>query len=173
MERFFDLFPDRRLADLFMIVEDARIDVMIGREYTGIRRPYGARQERELERRAEIRDMPLRQAFVENLLRVSLGGIDQVLWPEALMPVATDAIGIIRLLQHGATSVHPRACRRTVRRSRTPQAEPRPTSGVPPSKTPPRPPSSSTSAQSIPNLFPKWTPKTGPSSTRTRCRSAP
>ena len=83
MERFFDLFPDRRLAsDLFMIVEDARVDVMIGREYTGIRRPYGARQERELERRAEIRDMPLRQAFVENLLRVSLGGIDQVLGPK-------------------------------------------------------------------------------------------
>ena len=32
MERFFDLFPDRKLAsDLFAIVEDARIDVLISR----------------------------------------------------------------------------------------------------------------------------------------------
>ena len=158
-----------------MIVEDARVDVMIGREYTGIRRPYGARQERELERRAEIRDMPLRQAFVENLLRVSLGGIDQVLWPEALMPVMTDAIGIIRLLQHGATSVHPEPVEGPSGESRTPRLSlPKPTSGVPPSKTPPRPPSSSTTSPSpSPTSSQKWTPKTGPSSTRTRCRSAP
>ncbi|MEO6197654.1 MAG: hypothetical protein ABIP58_06030, partial [Dehalococcoidia bacterium] len=51
MERFFDIFPDRKLAaDLFAVVEDARIDVLISQEYGGIRRPYGERQERELDR---------------------------------------------------------------------------------------------------------------------------
>ena len=47
MERFFDLFADRKLAsDLFALAEDARIDVQISKEYGGIRRPYGERQER-------------------------------------------------------------------------------------------------------------------------------
>ena len=69
-ERFFDIFPDRQLAaDLFAVAEDARIDVLISQEYGGIRRPYGDRQERELDRRADVTGMPLRQAFVENYER--------------------------------------------------------------------------------------------------------
>ena len=85
MERFFDLFPDRQLAsDLFAVVEDARIDVLISKEYGGIRRAYGERQERELEKRAPAEQLPLRQAFVENLVRASLGGLDRIIWPEQL-----------------------------------------------------------------------------------------
>ena len=100
MERFFDLFADRKLAaDLFAIVEDARIDVLISREYSGIRRAYGGRQERELDRRPEVRDLPLRQAFVENLVRVSLGGTDRVMWPSQLMPLMEEAVGVIHVLQ--------------------------------------------------------------------------
>jgi len=100
MERFFDLFPDRRLAsDLFAIMEDARIDVLIGKEYGGIRTPYGQRQERELGRRPEVQQMPLRQAFVENMVRASLGGLEHVMWPEQLMPLMTDAIGVVGMLQ--------------------------------------------------------------------------
>jgi hypothetical protein len=105
MERFFDLFPDRKLAaDLFSVAEDARIDVLISAEYTGIRRPYGERQERELGRRDDITGMPLRQAFVENLVRVSLGALETtgqnpVLWPRPLMPFLQQAITVIRQLQ--------------------------------------------------------------------------
>ncbi|MEO8457103.1 MAG: hypothetical protein ABI559_04755, partial [Chloroflexota bacterium] len=100
MERFFDLFPDRRLAsDLFAIMEDARIDVLIGKEYGGIRHPYGERQERELNRRPEVHDMPLRQAFVENMVRASLGGLDQVSWPGQLMSLMSDAVGVVGMLQ--------------------------------------------------------------------------
>src|SRR3712207_8991451 len=56
MERFFDLFADRKLAaDLFTVVEDARVDYMIRREYGGIRRPLGRVQRRELERREPVR----------------------------------------------------------------------------------------------------------------------
>jgi hypothetical protein len=106
MERFFDLFPDRRLAsDLFTIMEDARIDVLIGKEYTGIRRSYGDRQEREIGRRPEVEKMPLRQAFVENLVRVSLGGVEHVLWPEQLMSLIADAVGVVRMLQQPQAEV--------------------------------------------------------------------
>ena len=100
MERFFDIFADRKLAsDLFAIVEDARIDVLISREYGGIRGPYGERQSRELERRPQANQMPLRQAFVENLVRASLDGLDRIFWPEQLTQIMSDAIGVLETLR--------------------------------------------------------------------------
>src|SRR5581483_1661013 len=81
MERFFDLFEDRQLAsDVFTVVEDARIDDRTKREYGGIRAPLRRIQQRELGRRDPIERMPLRQAAVENLLRVSLDGPEYVRW---------------------------------------------------------------------------------------------
>ncbi|MGB2694735.1 MAG: hypothetical protein WBD55_06040, partial [Dehalococcoidia bacterium] len=69
MERFFDLFADRQLAlDLFTIVEDARIDAFVRREYSGIRRSWAKSQEAELERRPDPRSLPLREALLENLV---------------------------------------------------------------------------------------------------------
>jgi len=106
MERFFDIFPDRKLAsDLFAIVEDARIDVLIDREYPGIRSHYLGRQALELDKRPSIDQLPLKQAFVENLIRVSLGGYDTMLWPEPLHPVMHDAIGIIEMLRQPQATV--------------------------------------------------------------------
>jgi len=100
MERFFDLFQDRRLAsDLFAIVEDARIDVLISKEYAGIRRPYAERQQWELERRPAPEQMPLRQAFVENLVRTSLDGLDRIVWPSSLFQLMQDAVGVIETLR--------------------------------------------------------------------------
>jgi len=100
MERFFDLFPDRRLAsDLFAVVEDARIDVLISKEYAGIRRAYGERQAWELEKRAPVEQMPLRQAFVENMVRASLDGLDRIVWPESLLPLMQEAVGIVQTLK--------------------------------------------------------------------------
>ena len=96
MERFFDIFADRKLAsDLFAIVEDARIDVLISREYGGIRQPYSERQARELDRRPEANQLPVRQAFVENLVRASLGGIDRIVWPQQLMGIMAAATGLL------------------------------------------------------------------------------
>ncbi len=100
MERFFDVFPDRRLAaDLFAIVEDARIDVQIAKEYRGIRLAYSDRQQQELEKRPAVEQLPLRQAFVENLVRVSLDGLDRVVWPSSLIPIMHDAVGVIETLR--------------------------------------------------------------------------
>ncbi|TMB96240.1 MAG: hypothetical protein E6J42_09355, partial [Chloroflexi bacterium] len=100
MERFFDLFSDRKLAsDLFAVVEDARIDVLIEKEYAGIRRAYGERQRFELERRAPAEQMPLRQSFVENMVRASLDGLEHIVWPESLLALMQEAVGIVQTLK--------------------------------------------------------------------------
>jgi nitric oxide reductase NorD protein len=100
MERYFDLFDDRKLAsDLFTVVEDARIDYLIRREYGGIRRPLSRVQRRELEKRDPVEKMPLREAMVENLIRVSLDGLDTVRWPAQIAPAMGAAIALLRQVQ--------------------------------------------------------------------------
>ncbi|HMO96825.1 MAG TPA: hypothetical protein PKD27_11960, partial [Tepidiformaceae bacterium] len=66
MEEYFDLFPERQLAsDLFTIAEDSRIDARVKAEYGGIRRPLLRMQREEIPKRPDIRQLPLRNAFVE------------------------------------------------------------------------------------------------------------
>jgi hypothetical protein len=100
MERFFDLFADRKLAsDLYTVVEDARVDYLIRREYGGIRKALGRVQRRELERRDPVERMPLRTALVENLIRASLDGMDMIRWPAPLGPTLGSAIALMRQVQ--------------------------------------------------------------------------
>ena len=104
-ERFFDLFRIRQLAsDLYEISEDARIDAAIKREYGGIRKALNRIQGEEMLKRPKISELPLRQAFVENLLRVSLDGLDAVMWPKNKMEVMGKGIAILaRLTDKSAT----------------------------------------------------------------------
>ena len=100
IERFFDLFPDRRLAlDLFTIVEDARIDFLVRREYGGIRRSWRQMQEAELERRPDARMLPLRQALLENLVRASLDGAHRIVWPRALGHTLGEGLRLLASVQ--------------------------------------------------------------------------
>ena len=105
MERFFDLFDDRKLAsDLFAVAEDTRIDTLVRREYGGIRRAWQRTQENELETRRLPNEMPLREALVENLIRASLDGADTMIWPKALQPVLQQALATLFLMKEkGAT----------------------------------------------------------------------
>jgi len=105
MQRFFDLFDDRRLvSELFALVEDARIDACVKREYKGIRRWLRRVQELESEQRPDVRQMALRQAFVENLLRASLGRPDTIRWPRSLASRLERAVATLRLVDRpGAT----------------------------------------------------------------------
>ena len=106
MERFFDLFPERQLAsDLFAVVEDLRIDRRVHEEYSGIRRASRLVQQRELGRRPEVKTLPLRQAFVENLIRASLDGENTMLWPKPLEPLLAKAILTLRALHDPAATV--------------------------------------------------------------------
>ena len=74
MGRFFQLFEDRRLAmDLFTIFEDGRLDYRVKTEYPGIMNSYRQVQTGALEDRPAIEEMPVVQAMVELLIRLSLG----------------------------------------------------------------------------------------------------
>ena len=74
MGRFFALFEDRKLAlDTFTIMEDGRLDFKIASEYPGIKEMYRQVQSYSLAGRSPISEMPLRQALMEFLVRISLG----------------------------------------------------------------------------------------------------
>ena len=96
LQRFFDLFDERQLAlDLFTIVEDARIDALVRREYGGIRRSWARTQQAELERRPDPRSLPLQQALLENLVRASLDGVRTIVWPQGLASVLGEALRLL------------------------------------------------------------------------------
>ncbi len=106
IERYFDLFSDRKLAsDLFTIVEDGRIDSAIRREYGGIRKPLGRMQQAALDVRPDVRKLPLRQAFVENLVRASLDGADAVLYPKARADEMAQGLGLLLAVNSEAANV--------------------------------------------------------------------
>ena len=106
IERFFDLFDDRRLAsDLFAVVEDARIDRLVAQEYCGIRSVYRHIQDRELEKRPQPEELPLRQAFLENLVMASLEGFQRMRWPATMLGLLRNALGVLRGVQQPQASV--------------------------------------------------------------------
>jgi nitric oxide reductase NorD protein len=106
VQRYFNLFNDRLLiSGLFTIAEDTRVDAYVSREYGGIR-PWLARlQEREAERRPEVRAMGLRQAFVENLLRASLGRPDTIRWPQTLQGTMGQALAALKVVEQRDATV--------------------------------------------------------------------
>ncbi|MCH7811529.1 MAG: hypothetical protein IH958_02765, partial [Chloroflexi bacterium] len=96
LERFFDLFDERQLAlDLFTVAEDARIDALVRREYGGVRRSWARTQAAELERRPDVRSLPLRQALLENLVRATLDGEATIVWPPQLASVMAEALRLL------------------------------------------------------------------------------
>ncbi len=106
MQRYFDVFEDRTLAAaLFTVVEDTRVDAVVSREYGGIRRALRALQSTEAGRRPDIREMGLRQAFVENLLRGSLGRTDTILWPMSLQGLIGSALSALKVVEQAGATV--------------------------------------------------------------------
>ena len=72
-QRFFDLFEDRKLAlDIYTVIEDARLDARVKVEYPGIKKALNRIQNDSLEGRPDIQSLPMRQAMVEFLVRLSL-----------------------------------------------------------------------------------------------------
>ena len=106
MERFFDLFEDRRLAhDIFTIVEDTRIDTAIKREYVGIRNSLNRLQRDATERRKPVETMPARQAMVENLLRASLDEHAEIRWPAELHEIMREPLRTLERVRHQDATV--------------------------------------------------------------------
>ena len=73
MQRYFDMFDDRKLAlDIFTVVEDGRLDGRVRHEYPGIRRSYTTVQGDTVGGRPNIQELRMREAMVEFLVRLSL-----------------------------------------------------------------------------------------------------
>ena len=82
MQRFFDLFEDRKLAlDIFTVVEDGRLDARVKNEYPGIKSSYVQVQQDSHENRPDIKELPAREAMVEFMVRLSLQQYEGVAAP--------------------------------------------------------------------------------------------
>ena len=105
MQRFFDLFDDRQLAlDIFTVVEDGRLDARVKGEYRGIKRDYLRVQQDSLQGRPQIESLPIREAMVEFLVRLSLQQYDSLAAPALYVAGARKAAGIAKkVLRFGAT----------------------------------------------------------------------
>ncbi|MBI2918492.1 MAG: VWA domain-containing protein [Chloroflexi bacterium] len=106
MERFFDLFSDRVLGrDIFTLVEDSRVDSVVKHEYPGICPLYRTVQQDELGRRPEQATLPLREAFLEALVLLSLDAADKAALPPDMAPVWQQVVAVARQVHHPQASV--------------------------------------------------------------------
>ncbi|MEE9325503.1 MAG: VWA domain-containing protein [Dehalococcoidia bacterium] len=100
LEKFFDLFSDRRLAyDIFTIVEDSRLDSIVKREYKGIRSIYEKIQKGALAHRPPIQSLPLREAIMELLIRISLDSLDDLYVPTEIRSQVNEVTSVARTVQ--------------------------------------------------------------------------
>ncbi|MEK7215985.1 MAG: hypothetical protein AAB289_10360, partial [Chloroflexota bacterium] len=106
IERFFDLFGERRMAmDAFTVLEDARLDARIASEYPGIRSALRRVQCDAAGERPSPRTMPLRTALLEALLQHSLDPEAAVELPRHLHPPFSAAWAYLARLQDSDATV--------------------------------------------------------------------
>ncbi len=99
MGRFFNMFDDRKLAqDIFTALEDGRLDFRVKAEYPGVASAYRRVQMDALETRPQIQTLPLQEAMVELLVRISLRKDERVLVPDIFMERAWAVDQIARRL---------------------------------------------------------------------------
>tara|TARA_B100002003_G_scaffold245965_1_gene274723 strand:+ start:736 stop:4065 length:3330 start_codon:yes stop_codon:yes gene_type:complete len=97
MQRFFDLFEDRKLSlDIFTVVEDGRLDARVKNEYPGIKSSYTQVQSDSHENRPDIKELPAREAMVEFMVRLSLQQYEGVLAPSKYNKEASQVAQIAR-----------------------------------------------------------------------------
>ncbi|MBF8299061.1 MAG: hypothetical protein HW397_110 [Dehalococcoidia bacterium] len=106
IQRFFDLFQDRRLAaDIFTLVEDSRLDHRVRREYRGLRNMYERVQREAVEVRPDPKTLPLREALMELLVRLSLEDSGTVAMPIELQPHIEAVARLVFTLRQPASTV--------------------------------------------------------------------
>ena len=97
MQRFFDLFEDRKLSlDIFTVVEDGRLDARIKNEYPGSKSSYTQVQSDSYENRPDIKELPAREAMVEFMVRLSLQQYEGVVAPSKYNKEASQIAQIAR-----------------------------------------------------------------------------
>jgi nitric oxide reductase activation protein len=82
-EQFFSSFAQPDYArHLFTVLEDARIDAFLARQYKGLRQDLSRLMQHSLTQRPDLSTLRLRQALLEGLLQLTLGGdVASVLTP--------------------------------------------------------------------------------------------
>lgn len=99
MGRFFDMFSDRTLAlDIFTVVEDTRLDARILHEYKGLVASYLQTQAFSLAERPRVEELPMREAMVEFIVRLSLRQTGTIKVPKAYTDIAQQIRRIIDTL---------------------------------------------------------------------------
>ncbi len=74
-EQFFSSFDQPEYArQLFTVLEDARIDAFLARQYKGLRQDLTRLMQHSLTERPDVTALPLRQALLEGMLQLTLGG---------------------------------------------------------------------------------------------------
>ena len=106
MQRYFNLFEDRKLAlDVFTVVEDGRLDFRVKYEYPGIKSAYARVQMDSSEGRPDITEMPAREALVEFLVRVSLQQYREIPAPHDYVEQAQQITSIARQVLNAEAAV--------------------------------------------------------------------
>jgi len=73
LEIFFSLFPKKALArDLFQLLEGARIDHKLRREYRGLKKEMDLFIQSALKERPSLSSLPLQEAILESILRITV-----------------------------------------------------------------------------------------------------
>ena len=106
MGRFFDLFSDRTLGlDIFTVVEDTRLDSRILYEYKGLAASYRQTQAASLSERPRIEDLPMREAMVEFIVRLSLRQTGNLKVPKGYTDTAQQIRRIVNMLSEISATV--------------------------------------------------------------------
>ena len=96
LQRYFDLFNERQLAyDLFTLTEDTRLDSRVMHEYKGIRKSYRLTQADALAQRPDIQSLPLQEAIVELLMRISLDQKEELKVPSKIREQVEELVRIL------------------------------------------------------------------------------
>ena len=104
--RFFDLFQDRKIAlDIFTIVESTRVDYRTLDEYPGIAKDYINVQLSSLENRPEIIKLPVKEAILELLIRISLGQKNNLKIPKKYKKESKEIIKLLSYVRNSNATV--------------------------------------------------------------------
>ncbi len=104
VQSLLDHFPDTLLAkNLWMIVEEGRIDYLLRHEYMGIRGDMDFVIVQQLRGRPPLSELPTRQAILEALLQLSVADSSEV--PLGIADLVSKAYAILKMVQHPTSTV--------------------------------------------------------------------
>jgi hypothetical protein len=104
VQKLLEHFPDPALAkDLWMIVEEGRIDYLLRHEYGGIQKDMDFVITQQMKGRPVVSELPPRPAILEALLQLSVADTTEV--PLGIADVVDKAYAVLKTVQHPTATV--------------------------------------------------------------------